>query len=227
MFLTVVAAALLATGCGGGDEESASTTSGSATSQTVTSSAPEPTSGPVTTTVAVSTTSAAVAEAARLLAAADLASPESLDAVDAVRFTDEAVDAAADAIASGATGDELWAATWVYGSSGTDPDVLAPLLEADDASVRAMAAAASLALGAVDGGSALVALLDDGGELRGSDPPLTVQTYAASSLHRFVAGPEVAAAIGAADLAGAWRAWWTDHLASLTFDPASRRWSAP
>lgn len=228
MWLTFVPALLLAAGCGGGSGETAATTAPPASSTEVQPTSPlTSSSGPSTTAAAVSTTSAAVSEARRLLAAADLAEPETIDAVDAVRFTDEAVDAAAASIESGATGDELWAATWVYGSGGTDPAVLVPLFDADDASVRAMAAAAALALGEAGGGSALVALLDDGTELRGSDPPVTVQAYAASSLRRFVAGPDVAPGTAPAEVSAAWQPWWTDHFAALAFDPASRRWSAP
>jgi hypothetical protein len=166
-------------------------------------------------------------EARTLLAAANVSDPATLDAIDAVRFTDEAADAAAAAIASGAQGDELWAAVWVYGSSGTDPTVLAPVLSETDSSIRALAAASALAMGDEAGGAALVELLGVPDDLRGADPPVSVQAFAATSLARFVVGPEIAPDTAPDVIRDAWTGWWAEHGATISFDPATRRWTAP
>ncbi len=90
-----------------------------------------------------------VAAARAAIDAANLDDPASLSAVDAVRFTDAGAVAAANAIQDGASGDALWAATLVYGTVGSDPAVLQPLLGNDDPTIRALAAATVLSLGGI------------------------------------------------------------------------------
>jgi len=168
-----------------------------------------------------------VAAAAAVIAGAELARTETIDAVDAVRFTDAGVEAAADALAVGATGDALWAATWIYASGASDPAPLLPLLTAGDPSVRAMAASGLLARGVRDAAAPLVALVGSEEPLRGSDPPLLVGDYAAASLTRFVSGPTVAAGAARADAAASWSAWLTENESIMIYDDDTGRWSAP
>ena len=59
--------------------------------------------------------------ASSLLSSVRLDGPDSLAALEGVRLTPAGAAAAADLLASGATGDALWAATYVYASSGDDP----------------------------------------------------------------------------------------------------------
>jgi hypothetical protein len=170
---------------------------------------------------------AEVAAAAAAISAADFARPETIDAVEAVALTDAGVQAAADAIGHGAKGDALWAATWIYANGGIDPTPLLPLLTADDASARAMAAAALLARGVKEGAEPLVALAGSDEPLRGSKPPVIVGDFAAGSLARFIDGPNVASGASRADAAATWSAWLTQNGSAMAYDPASARWSAP
>jgi hypothetical protein len=161
------------------------------------------------------------------ITAADLREPATIDAVDAVRFVPGAAETASQAIADGASGDALWAATWVYASSGSDPAPLLPLLAHDDPSIRAMAAAALLADGDADGAVALAGLLRVEERLQGSIPPVTVGQYAASSLARLLDGPPATPGAGSAAVAEAWTRWLGQHGPALSFDAATGTWAVP
>ena len=173
-------------------------------------------------------TSGPAADAARsVIEGADIANPESISAISAIRFTDEGAMAAAQAIQSGATGDTLWAATWVYGAAGTDPNVLLPLLSSTDPTIRALAAAPLLAWGRREAAAELVKLLSVDGYVRGSEPPIRVAGFADGTLARFVLGPTIAEDATPADRVTAWSAWLAANEATMQFDPGTATWSAP
>jgi hypothetical protein len=167
-------------------------------------------------------------EAARAaIDANNLADPATLEPLMVIRFTDEGAAAAAQAIQSGATGDALWAATWIYEASGTEPDVLMPLLSNPDVSVQAMAAVTLLAWGKREAAPVLVQLLSASGFIRGSEPPTSVSGFAAGALDRFVKGPEIAATATPEELAAAWSSWFGANQAAMQYDPDTARWHSP
>jgi hypothetical protein len=188
------------------------------------SGAVRPASDPPAPGLAASATSAQVRAA---IDAADLAETATIDAVDALRFSDGAAAAALAAIKTGAKGDALWAATWVYATVGVDPRPLGPVLKAADASTRALAAAAVLSWGDAAGAKVLVALLRDEGRLSGSIPPSAVADYAAGSLARYVAGPKVAAGASRATVASAWKAWLAKNSSRMRYSRKTGRWTVP
>jgi hypothetical protein len=179
---------------------------------------------------AVSPADATEVSAARaVLDAADVADADSLASLQGIRGTAAGTQAAREALDSGVQGDALWAATWVYGTAGTDPSPLLPLLENEDAAVRAMAGAALLSLGEPSAFDALVGLAGDGQVLRGSEPPVSLSRFATATLTRYT-GIDLGSTEGASagDLAAAgatWSAWLDDHRSSLTFDPQTGTWS--
>jgi hypothetical protein len=157
-----------------------------------------------------------VAAAATVIESADPDRPDSVGALQGIRFTDAGAQAARAAIEAGATGDALWAATWVYASSGDDPAPLEPLQAAEDESIRVMAGAAVAWMGGVDGFDTLVAALGSTGYLRGSEPPLTIAAYADGSLRYLT---------GAAPGPDGWPAWLAANRAGLDYDPEERTWT--
>jgi len=161
-----------------------------------------------------------------VLAGMDAADPATVEPLVEIQYTDEGADAAAAAIAGGAAGDQLWAATWVYATSGDDPSVLVPAFAAADPSTRVLAAAGALALGDSAAGPVLLELLNDQTGLRESEPLVTVGDFAAYTLDRFVAGPDLPVATTPEEVATAWHQWWKAHEPSLVFDPPTRMWSA-
>lgn len=124
------------------------------------------------------------AEARKAIAEANLADPASIDEVDGVRFTDAGVAAAGAALSGGATGDALWAATWIAATMGC-LEALETQLASDDATIRALAAAAFVAAGRTEGTAVLSALLDDSSIVRGSEPPISIGEFAAQTLDRY------------------------------------------
>jgi hypothetical protein len=165
-----------------------------------------------------------VAAARAVIDAVDLGDPASLSRLDSIRFTDAGAAAAANAIEAGVSGDALWAATLVYGTAGTDPAVLQPLLANDDPTIRALAAASVLSLGGADAANVLADLILEDGNLRGSLPPLAVSEFAVSTLDRYIDGPGVADGAAPPDLAATWKAWLATHGATMQLDPATGRW---
>jgi hypothetical protein len=232
--LATVTALVLFGACSGGDDDAADDTTASAASLAASSDSTEAAS--VSTAAAAVTTAAETAppttlselrlHADEMLAAVDATDPATIEPLLEIQYTDEGADAAAAAIANGATGDQLWAATWVYATSGIDPSVLVPVFSADDPSTRVLAAAGALALGEATAGPVLVDLLLDPTDLRDSEPAVTVGDFAAYTLGRFVAGPDLTAATTPDAVAGAWDQWWAEHEASLVFDPPTRMWSS-
>jgi hypothetical protein len=236
--LATLSALLLFGACSGGDDDAADDTTASAASAAADSPASSTSAdaASVSTAAATGSTTAATAppttlselrlHADEMLAAVDATDQETVEPLLEIQYTDEGADAAAAAIANGVTGDQLWAATWVYATSGIDPSVLVPVLSADDPSTRVLAAAGALALGEASAGPVLVDLVLDPTDLRDSEPAVTVGDFAAYTLGRFVAGPDLTAATTPDAVAGAWDQWWTEHEASLVFDPPTRMWSS-
>jgi hypothetical protein len=241
--MTVVSfAAVALIACSGGSSNTATTTA-SATQPGVTSVSPATTqppaatpapapvstegrtdaSQPATTAPASGPTDAEVKAAGAVISAAAIGSAGA-SALDAVRFTDAGKAAAEQAIATGATGAELWAATWVYTSTASDPAPLVPLFAAPDLSTRALAAAGALSFGERAAAPVLVGLLSDGEQLAGSKPPLTIGQFAASTLTRYIDAPEIRADAAPSDLVAPWTAWLAGPGAGLKFDPESGRW---
>lgn len=170
-------------------------------------------------------------EAARTtLASADLTDEGSIDAAQDLRFTDAGVAAAREALDAGASGDERWAATWVYATSPTDPDPLRSLLTDPDPSIRLMAASGILRLGEVEGFDALVGLLSVDELVEGSHPPVLMWRYVGSVLQRLT-GVDLGPASGSSPeevvaAAGAWADWLEANRSSLRLDEATGTWSA-
>lgn len=155
----------------------------------------------------------------------DLADPVSLEAVDAIVFTDASVLAAAAALDEGVSGGALWAATYLYASGGSDPAVLEPFLEDPDPTVRAMAAAAVLSWGSASGAAVLVDLIADDRFMAGAHPPRTLSAFALATLARFIAGPDVPDGTESGAAADLWRSWLEEHGGRLAFHDG--RWSLP
>jgi hypothetical protein len=172
---------------------------------------------------------AEVASARETLREAKLADEESIQNLESIRFTQAGVQAAAEALGSGVTGDELWAATWVYASFGTEPKVLHPMLSNQDPSIRLMAAAALVALGDRSGFDVLVRLIQVDDRLRGSRPPIAVGAFAAHTLERYtgvtLSPTSVASAADLAAAAAAWTDWLNRNQSSLRFDEATGMWT--
>ncbi len=175
---------------------------------------------------------ASIAEAQQHIDDSDLSDPASLSAVDAIRFSPEGVAAASQALDSGASGDALWAAVWVYGtSSDGDPAAVLPVLKDGDASIRVMAAAALVAWGEPEGFEVLVAELENTEPLAGSEPPRPVWEFALTTLERYTADhpTSVPAEAKESDLAVAhteWSAWLDAHGSELSFDGDAAVWRA-
>jgi hypothetical protein len=155
---------------------------------------------------------------------ADITDLGSIEALSAIRFTHEGAAAAAQAIRSGATGDSLWAATWIYGASGDDPSVLLPLLSSQDRTIQALAAAPLLAWGHKEAAALLVTLLSVDGIVHGSEPPVSIAAFADSTLDRFVDGPTLSSAATSEDRAAAWSSWFATNEASMQFDVDTATW---
>lgn len=166
-----------------------------------------------------------IERARAILEAANLDDEASIDGVSGVRFTEAGVRAAADAIGSGATGGQLWAATWVYASSGTDPAVLQPLLTNEDPSIRLMASGALVSLGDLAGFDVLVNLIEVGDRVEASHPPISVQEFAVFTLERYTG--VTFGSLGEAsaeELGAAWSGWLEQNHASLRFDDTTVTW---
>ena len=220
-------------GCSGPVDQtarpSADQTARPSADQTALPSAEPTASGPAEQTAMPS--DADVTAARQKIESADLGSPKTIDELEGVRFTAAGEQAARDVLASASGRDALWAATWVYASSATEPAPLRPLLENGDASIRTMAAAALVALGDRSGFGALEASLSDADQLRGSHPPISVGGFTLDTLSRYVhaadapeppqSGQELA------NVQARWADWLQRHGNDLQFDAPSGTWNAP
>jgi len=173
--------------------------------------------------------SATVGQAHQVIDATDLSDPATIAAVEKIRFTDGGVQAAREAIEAGADGDPLWAATWVYATSGTNPAPLQPLLQNGDPSIRVMAAAALVSLGEPAAFDVLVSAVATGEPLRGSFPPQSISAFATFTLSRYtgvdLGNTENASAAAIKKASDDWTAWLAQNRDDLTFDAAAKTWS--
>lgn len=238
-------AAILLASCSGDSSDSASSDSAGSEVAAVTSSQQDPTASTVpassgstaaatdpatsppsdeTATTQAGPDAAAVAQSRATLAAATMDSAGA-DAIEAVRSTDAGVTAAAEVIADGGTGAELWAATWVYTSGATDPAPLLPLLAVDEPNTRLLAAAGALSLGESSAAPVLVELLAADVPLAASSPPLTIGQFAAYTLTRYIDAPEIPVDAAPADLVAPWTDWLAGPGSAMAFDPETGRWS--
>ena len=135
------------------------------------------------------------------------------------------------ALEGGASGDELWAATYVWVNGGDDPAPLRPLVADPDPAVRVMAATGLLRLGDAAGFDPLVAALADETPLRGHVPQVPAWVVATGSLARYTGiadhGPPLDAdATKRTEGQARWQAWLDANRATLTFDEETQLWSA-
>jgi hypothetical protein len=189
---------------------------------------------PVPTTAPPASVPAAItdpAECKRLIAAVDLTKPETIDAARSCRWEAAGTEAAADVLGQTATRDQLWAAVWIYGTQGTDPAPLRPMLQNADPSVRTMAAGALIRLGERAAIDVLQASLSDDDVLAGSKPPVTISAFVVAALGRMiVASGSPAQPTGEPDqttLASAWRDWLAANASELAYDSDAGGWKLP
>lgn len=162
-----------------------------------------------------------------VIRATDLSDPLTIVDLDACRSTDPGRDAAAELLTAGGTRDQTWAAVRVYSASGTDPGPLLLALASDDASVRALAAAALLALGEPAAFPALAAALDEPGPLLGANPSIAIRAFVLRTLDRYVAADAAPTPLPGQSAADAWSAWLIEQAGGATFDPTDGRWRLP
>jgi hypothetical protein len=171
-----------------------------------------------------------VEAASSVLKAAKLADGESLGALEGIRFTSAGTQAAAALLGSGATGDALWAATYVYASSGADPAPLRALLTDPNASstVRAMAAAGLVGAGDTSGFEPLIASLGGSDQMDGAEPAGAVWEFAGNVLERYThtgLGPTLTATDAErATIQATWTTWLATNKARLHFDATTHLW---
>jgi hypothetical protein len=173
---------------------------------------------------------AADAASTTILAAARLGDATSLAPLESIRFTVAGVAAAAKMLASGVTGDALWAATYVYASSGSDPAPLRVVASATAASpsIRAMAAAGLVGRGDAAGFDVLISAIGGSDLMDGAAPAGAIWEFAGDVLERYTHagfGPALAAtAAQRATIQAQWKAWLDASRAKLRFDVASQLW---
>lgn len=196
-------------------------TTAPAPSQPVTSG--EPTAGP---TVVLEPSACR-----RLIDQTDLTNQSTLQALAPCRFTSAGEQAARETLVSGASDAALWAAIWVYATSGSDPAPLRAVLANGDSSIRVMAAAALVSFGDGAGFPIIGQSLTDDAQLTGSLPPRTIASLALMTLSRYVVGvdvpqpPETAAQIDGARTA--WGDWLKTNAGALVFNDDDGTWSPP
>ena len=170
-----------------------------------------------------------VASARALIDATDTADHETVTALQDIRFTSAGTLAACQRLAEGAVGDALWAATWIYVTSGIEPTPLLPLLAKDDPSVRVLAAAGLTSLGQLEGLDALIGSITVDAGLRGSRPPLTVSEFAGATLSRYTDAAVGDGATGTPEertaAAAAWSSWLAGNRDRLSFDAERQMWA--
>jgi hypothetical protein len=146
------------------------------------------------------------------------------------RSDPEVVAAAEGALAAGASGDQLWAATYVWSNEGTDPEPLVALLADQESAIRYMAATGLIARGRIEGFSPLIAALTDESVLAGFEPAGPVWAAATTALVRFTAisahGPPWDADTARLQLAqDRWQTWLQANQSQLFFDAVDLIWS--
>jgi hypothetical protein len=168
--------------------------------------------------------------AASTLQATKLDDDASLAALEGIRFTPAGTEAAARLLGSGATGDVLWAATYVYASAGADPTPLRSLAGSSTASltIRTMAGAGLLAAGDVAGFGPLLLALAASEQMDGAAPAGYLWEFAADVLERYTHtgfGPGLAATDPErATIVAHWQTWLDTNRDRLRFDATTHLW---
>ena len=174
----------------------------------------------------------AVAAATVILQATRLGDPDTIAALEGIRLTPAGTAAAGAILKAGASGDALWAATFVYASGSGDPALLRPLAVDATASpsVRAMAAAGLVGGGDIAGFDPLIAALAGSDDMDGAEPAGKVWEFASDVLERYThrgVGPALTASDAERTaIQGQWQQWFTTNKALLHFDAAARLWAA-
>lgn len=177
------------------------------------------------------TRAAAPTDCRRRIEAARLDSHESLDAVEACRFTEDGTMAAMEVLQAGGENDVIWAAIWVYAPFAADPAPLRPYVDRKDVSIRVLAAAGLVALGDAGGFGALAAAATDTTTLSGSHPPIKVRELVIGTFRRYVTAAgapttwtTVEEYLGTGQR---WAEWISANSAELAFDDESGTWVLP
>jgi hypothetical protein len=139
------------------------------------------------------------------------------------------VAAARESLQRGATGDELWAATFVWVNEGDDPEPLLALLDDEEVTIRVMAATGLVARGRAEGFPVLIEALTDDSALVGHEPPEQAWHRATTVLMRFTGQGELGPPLDADNTQRAaaqerWRNWLADSGDNLTFDAEAFLW---
>ena len=169
------------------------------------------------------------------LRAAQLDDAGSLDAVSELRFTDEGITAAQNALVEpGLSEGARWAAVFLYANGGTDPAPLLPLLDSGDPTITLMAAVGLIARGRPEGFASVINAIyepDAGtGFLAGSHPPLMRWVFATLSLARYTGRPDLGPPLDAEETMRArsqqqWQLWLSTEMPTLQFHPSAGEWS--
>jgi hypothetical protein len=141
--------------------------------------------------------------------------------LDELRASDEALAVVGELIPT-LPEEDRWAAVFVYALSGTDPDVLRPLVADADRAIAAQAAAGLARRGEIVGLKGLVSALSPDGWLVGSRPPMPLWMFATDQLvsltQKADLGPpfdaETPEVLAAAER---WRAWLAENEEELVF----------
>lgn len=131
------------------------------------------------------------------------------------------------------TDDALWAATYVYATSGDDTAPLHSIVTgtAGSPSIRAMAAAGLVGRGDIAGFEPLIAAIGGSDPMDGAEPAGTIWEFAADVLARYAHtgfGPTITASADERRASQArWDAWLAANRATLRFDAPSESWVTP
>lgn len=229
--VTLLVMSLFAAGCSGASKESTAPTTSADTVVVVEDSVPSGETAPADSAErADPPRGLSETEAHELLIGFDTADQVSFSVLAQDRSDPGLLAAARRSLDAGATGDERWAATYVWVNEGDDAAPLIGLLAADDAAIRVMAATGLLARGREDGFEPLFALIVDD-SLRPGHPPSQVWRDAAVALARYTAiselGPPLDASPAQRQLARTkWQAWFGEHRNALNFDAEVALWLA-
>jgi hypothetical protein len=227
--VAVVVVGLIFVACGGPAATAGpDATSGPTEGSTSVPSSAQPSSQPLAPTAAGEPADpSAVAEAKGLIEAADLTDPATLQEINAhLLFTRSGGEAARAVLTTSTDLEELWTALWVYGTAEVDPAPLIPLLDHENPSLRAIAAAEAVGMGEGAGFEALAATLAEDGDVMGSEPPTSLQGFAVRTLEATIDAaltPEPATD-DVAGTASEWSSWLSANSSGLVFDAGTRTW---
>lgn len=175
---------------------------------------------------AASTPSAAdEQQAADLIAHANSSDPSSLDAIEGqLLYTAAGGEAARAALDTGVSGDQLWAALWVYGTTGADPAPVVRYMSDSDPTISALASADDAEMGDVSGFDQLSQLLNDQEAMANAEPPESISEFVVNALASDIVAQSAPSDGGDASQ---WSDWLSTNRAQLTFDAQTGEWTGP